>query len=71
MERVPPHGHFPNILFTETDESRNAGCTLSPSASDESCPRRDWASATLYTRAKSSQFWRATQGDSQARYETL
>ncbi len=32
---------------------------------------RDWASATLYTRAESSQFWHATQCDSQARYKTL
>ncbi len=39
--------------------------------SGESCPRRDWASATLYTLANISQFWRATQGDSQARHETL
>ncbi len=49
----------------------NASCTLSPSAFGESCPRWDCASATLYTLAGSSQFWRATRGDSQARYETL
>ncbi len=37
----------------------------------ESCPLWDWASATLYTLAESSQFWSATRGDSQARRETL
>ncbi len=40
----------------------NAGCTLSPSAFGES--------VTLYTLAKSSQFWCATRGDSQARHDT-
>ncbi len=39
--------------------------------SGESCPRRDWASATLYTLAESPQFFRATQDDSHARHETL
>ncbi len=39
--------------------------------SGKSCPRQDWASATLHTLAESSQFWHATQGDSQARHETL
>ncbi len=29
------------------------------------------ASATLYTLAKSSQFWRATRANSQARHEAL
>ncbi len=48
-----------------------AGCTFLPSAFGKSCPRWDWASATLYTLAKSSQFWRTTQSDSQARHETL
>ncbi len=37
----------------------------------ESCLGWDWASATLCTLAESSQFWHATQGDSQARCETL
>ncbi len=32
---------------------------------------RDWASATLYTLAESSQFWSATRDESQARHETL
>ncbi len=39
--------------------------------SGESCPRRDWASATLCTLAESYQFWRMTRGDSQARRRTL
>ncbi len=39
--------------------------------SGKSCPRRDWASATLYTLAESSQFWCATRYDSQVRHETL
>ncbi len=48
----------------------NAGCTLSPNAFGESCPRWDWVRATLYTLSESSQFWRATRGDSQVRHET-
>ncbi len=36
-----------------------------------SCLRQDWESATLYTLAESSQFWRTTRGDSQARHEIL
>ncbi len=39
--------------------------------SGESGQRRDWVGATLYTLAESSQFWRTTRGDSQARHETL
>ncbi len=62
------------ILFLYSLLLCNAGCTLSPSAfarvSAESCPRRDWASATLYTLAESSQFWRVTRGNSQARHKT-
>ncbi len=39
--------------------------------SRQSCPRQNWASATLYTLAESFQFWRVTRGDSQVRHETL
>ncbi len=39
--------------------------------SGKSCSIWDWASATLYIFAESSQFWHTTRGDSQAKHETL
>ncbi len=58
-------------VINQTNLPSYAGCALSPSAFGESCLRQDWASATPYTLAESSQFWHTTRGNSQARHETL
>ncbi len=72
LKEIPLKMFWTEVLKSANVEKFcNAICTLSLSAFGESCLRWDWASATLYTLAERSQFWRATRGDSQGRHETL
>ncbi len=62
------HKHESHVRASSSHWSSSQLYTLAKRiwrVSGESCPRWDWASATRYTLAKSLQFWRATQGDTQ------